>query len=369
MTEFLRRPNHHYQDPLSQVWINCAAQIGFRIRRTTQAYASTDGKGTVLIATDGMFDPDDCLAQMIFHELCHALVEGEVGETKEDWGLGYRVGADPWREHACLRLQAYLADSVGLRDFFAPTTDFRVSFWESLPANPFFSPPDLGGRRERSCVAARLGAWRAATPRWLPLQAALGASRKIAEALASSSLPPADGHANPAIDPGVGDLPLLWSTVRQVPEPHPTGHSTLADYFEGRTCADCAWGFTGRKSLRCRHAPERRLPAETPACRRYEPAEELACSTCGACCREAYQSVELSSREVLNRLHPEMVVVEETHRKLKRSGVRCAALAGGITPYESYHCAIYELRPRTCREFALGGANCLDARRRVGLSL
>ena len=53
--------------------------------RTPDAYASTDGKGRLFIAVDGMFDPDDSLAQMIFHELWHALVEGEDGEKR---GLG-----------------------------------------------------------------------------------------------------------------------------------------------------------------------------------------------------------------------------------------------------------------------------------------
>ena len=58
---------------------------GFRSVRTPDAYASTDGKGRLLIAVDGMFDPDDSLAQMIFNKLCHALVKGEDGEKR---GLG-----------------------------------------------------------------------------------------------------------------------------------------------------------------------------------------------------------------------------------------------------------------------------------------
>jgi Fe-S-cluster containining protein len=32
-------------------------------------------------------------------------------------------------------------------------------------------------------------------------------------------------------------------------------------------------------------------------------------------------------------------------------------------------CVIYDDRPRTCREFTLGSAHCLSARRKVGLSL
>ena len=85
MTEFLRQPTHYYDDPLSRVWIDCAEAVGFRIVRTPDAYASTDGKGNLLIAIDEMFDPDDSLAQMIFNKLCHALVKGEDGEKR---GLG-----------------------------------------------------------------------------------------------------------------------------------------------------------------------------------------------------------------------------------------------------------------------------------------
>jgi len=44
-------------------------------------------------------------------------------------------------------------------------------------------------------------------------------------------------------------------------------------------------------------------------------------------------------------------------------------LAGGGIPREAYVCDICEDRPRTCRDFDRGSTNCLDARRRVGLSL
>lgn len=367
---FLRIPKHRYEDPLARVWIACAERIGFRVERTPEAYASTDGRGTILIATDDMFDPDDCLAQMIFHELCHALVEGEAGETRVDWGLGYAAGGNPWREHACLRLQAWLADSVGLRDFFAPTTDFRVSFWNSLPADPFAAPPETGGRRERSCVAGRLAAWRASRSRWAgPLKDALAASAAIAAAVPRATRRDAAAAGARTDPPSPEALPSLWTTVAAPPPLHPAGHAPVAAYHAGRSCADCAWGYLERGRRRCRHAPKARLPDKVPACTRYEPAAELDCRTCGACCREAYNSVEISAREPVNQRHPALVLIRETHRKLRREGHRCAALAGGHTPAEPYACTIYEDRPRTCREFTLGGGNCLDARRRVGLSL
>jgi hypothetical protein len=358
MTEFLRRPRHRYEDPLARVWIACAERVGFRIERSPDAYASTDGRGTILIATDELFDPDDCVAQMILHELCHALVEGDGGEQRVDWGLGYRIGGDPWREHACLRLQAWLADSVGLRDFFAPTTDFRVTFWDSLPADPFAAPLEKGGRRERSCVAGRRAAWRASQPRWAgPLRDALAASAAIAAVVPRQDRKAPEG------------LPSLWTAAADPPAPHPAGHAPVAAYHAGRACADCAWCFSLRGGRRCRHALAIRLPDDAPACTRFEPAAGMDCQTCGACCREAYDSVEISAREPVNKRHPELVSIQATYRKLRREGDRCAALSGGRTPQEAYACAIYEDRPRTCREFALGSGHCLEARRRVGLSL
>ena len=397
MTEFLRQATHYYDDPLTRVWIACAEAVGFRIVRTSDAYASTDGCGTILIAADGLFDPDDSVAQMILHELCHALVEGEVGESKVDWGLGYAVGNNPWREHATLRLQAYLTGRFGLRDFFAPTTDFRVDFWDALPADPFYASPKAGGRRERSCVAARLAAWRASQPRWAShLDKALKSSGAIAAATPRvisfetvrisrqsgiagvQGLPCVSSMPCPNTDQTQGklytlskekSLPSLWSTVGMPSELHPSGHSPVAEQFKGLGCSDCAWSFVERRKPRCRHAPSIHLPDKSPACWRLEPAGELDCQTCGACCREAYHAVEISSREPVNKRHPEFVVIQDTRRKLLRNGERCAALLGGNTANEAYSCAIYEDRPRTCREFTRGSENCLDARRRVGMSL
>ncbi len=367
MTEFLRRPTHRYDDPLARVWIDCAERIGFRIERTDQAFASTDGRGTILIGADEMLDSDDSLAQMIFHELCHALVEGEEGEGKVDWGIGHSGGRNPWREHACLRLQAYLAAGVGLRAFFAPTTDFRVSFWDSLGEDPFAASPEAGGRRERSCVAARLAAWRASRPRWKPLKEALTASAAIAAIVSRTKR----GKAEDA-DEGLLSreaMPSLWTQAGDPPALHPAGHAPLAAHHAGHGCADCAWSFAARGALRCRHVPAIRLPAEPPTCWCWEPEEELDCLTCGACCREAYHSVEVSRNELVNKRHPELVVIRDTHRKLRREGDRCEALLGGRSALEAYACAIYDVRPRTCREFTRGGENCLDARQRVGLSL
>jgi hypothetical protein len=84
------------------------------------------------------------------------------------------------------------------------------------------------------------------------------------------------------------------------------------------------------------------------------------------------------------------MVLNDGRSEMRRDHGRCAALAGGKalpniapTPNEQqerpepplyapsatpFTCDIYAERPRTCRDFQLGGEHCLTARRRVGLS-
>lgn len=208
-------------------------------------------------------------------------------------------------------------------------------------------------------MAARIALWRAERPPWAPhLKEALAASAALAAVVA-----PVAETAAP--DP----WPSLWTTADAPPPRHPAGHAPLAPYHGEHGCADCAWGFGDRRGWHCRHAPRLRLPREAPACTRWEPAAELNCETCAACCREAYQSVEVAAREPVNVRHPDLVVRAGRRRTLRRVGSRCAALAGDGGPAEPYRCTIYEDRPRSCRDFLRGGPHCLDARRRVGLSL
>jgi hypothetical protein len=86
------------------------------------------------IGTPETLDPDDSLAQMILHELCHLLVEGPEAIHLPDWGLENNP-SKVVHEHATLRLQAALADTVGLREFFAATTVFR-KYYDELPISP-----------------------------------------------------------------------------------------------------------------------------------------------------------------------------------------------------------------------------------------
>ncbi len=335
-----------YVDPLAQVWLGAARQIGLRVERTPDAYAATDGRGTLAIATDDALDADDSLAQMIFHELCHSLVEGEDAFARPDWGMDNIDSVpDHWREHACLRTQWVLSGRHGLRAVFAPTTDFRTSFWDTLAGDV------LADRRDRSTRAAIAALRRAALPPWAPaLEAALAATARIAAETAQFA-PPATS---------------LWAN-RSAPALHPTG-LPLGDATG--TCGSCAWRYASRGgNARCRQIAGAIDPA-WPACERHEVA--LDCQTCGACCREAYHSVEVARRDPVVKKQPSYIVDRVTYLEVLREGDRCAALGGGAPDGESttaYACAIYDDRPQTCRDFTLGSNHCLTARRRVGLSL
>jgi hypothetical protein len=347
MLAVAREVTHRYVDPLAEVWRGAARRIGLRIVRTPDAYAATDGGGTLAIGTDATLDGDDSLAQMIFHELCHSLVEGEAAFARPDWGMDNTGPDHDWREHACLRVQWVLAGRHGLRALFAPTTDFRA-FWDQLGGDV------LAERADVSVQAAIAGLRRVDQPPWAPaLDEALAATAQIAAAAARFS--PAAGAAG---------LRSLWLGIAPPPAPHPTGlpPRTAAD---GARCGTCAW----RTNTRCRQAGARVDPS-WPACERFEAA--LDCQTCGACCRAAYHSVEVSPRDPVVKAHPSLIVDRGSYLEIRRSGDRCAALEGGAIELGSttrYHCAIYNDRPRTCRDFTLGSAHCLTARRRVGLSL
>jgi len=338
-----RAVTSRYTDPLTQVWLGAARAIGLRVARDDAAYAATDGRGTLTIGGDATLDADDSLAQMIFHELCHSLVEGERSFGAPDWGMDNTGPDHDWREHACLRTQWLLAGRHGLRGLFAPTTEFRA-FWDRLSGDV------LADRTERSVEAAIAAVRRAAEPPWSPaLGDALDATARIA------------GAAAPFATSGV-----LWCDVVPPPAPHPTG---LPAGSAAATCGDCAWRHDQRGIARCRQAGAKIDPA-WPACERFEAA--LDCQTCGACCRAAYHSVEVGRRDPVVKRQPGYVVDRGSYLEIRRDGDRCAALCGGDLAGERrtrFHCAIYDDRPRTCRDFTLGSAHCLTARRRVGLSL
>lgn len=342
--EFSRIVRRRYADPLDRVWLTTVERLGFRVARTSVAYATSDGRGTIGVGTADSLDADDCLAQILFHELCHAIVQGEKNLHEPDWGLCNETDRDRFREHACLRLQAVLTERHGLRQFLAPTTDYR-EYYDALPADPL-----EGDAEDPSVPLARLSLGRADDGPW---RAALDVALRATAQIAAAALP----FATP------GDLLQTAPPTRA--GRHPSG-AALGPVAQ--TCGDCAWflrveGGAVPDRSRCR-VHQRRLEASTPSCEAWEG--RLDCQTCGGCCREAYGAVEIGPREPVRKRHPEFIVQLGPRLGIRREGERCAALQGSIE--ERFTCLIYEARPKTCRDFERGGRNCLDARQRLGLS-
>ena len=339
-----REITHRYEDALDRIWIGCAERVGLRIARAPGAYATTDGKGTLTIAIDEELDGDDSLAQMIFHELCHSLVEGPESFERVDWGLDNESDRDELREMACQRVQALLARPHGLGRVLAPTTDFR-SFYDALGPDP------LEGDDE-SVVMARRAAARATKAPWAPhLEEALVATAAVARAVGEY---------------GKGERASLWSLVDAAMPRHETGlvRAAAGTRAASETCGTCAWGDRGTVRAHCLQSGVR-VPRATGACERWEPHPD--CRACGACCREAFDAVMVRPREAMAKKHASLVVIDSGMRFVPRPGGRCVALRGDGAS-EQYTCVVYEDRPQSCADFPYLGESCLLARRRVGLS-
>jgi hypothetical protein len=339
-----RRPTHAYTDPLDLIWIRTAERIGWRVTRSDEVYAAYDGNGTLTICNPANFDPDDCMAQYILHEICHALVAGPEGCKIENFGLDNTSEAHLLWEQATHRLQAELTRRYGLRGMLRPNSEYRYYF-DSLPELPLFDDGDP------AVPLAREGAERAEANPWREaLGDALSATRSLVEA-ASEFAPEGNlFHLNAA----------------------PKFRVERRTSYEEYRCEDCAW-HTPHETQHCHRHPhhgKRELSAllvEGGACRHFQGRlSPRDCGACGACCREGVHLVEVGADEVIARTHAQLLVVDEHGRHLPRPGGSCPLLDGGTgTPWR---CREYSDRPRSCRDFEIGGAACLEARRRVGLS-
>lgn len=345
---------HCYDDPVDLIWLRAASDLGLTIRRSADAFASYDGKGTLTISVESDFDADDCLAQMIFHELCHWLVAGRQAYHREDWGLSNLDDRDLVYEYAAHRLQAALSQPYGLRSFMAVTTDWRP-YWDALPVDPLRASLDPSGD-DPAIAIAQEGAYLARLKPFAEvLQRALAATAAIADAVRD------------VVEPG-----SLWSQTRAR---HRLG-SLLSEQPDSR-CGSCAWAVSENETLRCRQHSEHEQSApevsvDEQACERWEPQFSIEdCGSCGACCRQGFDLLTVTDDDPFRTLHPELVKLRDDgqHCVPRPDGV-CVALDGDDdeTNPNPYRCRHYETRPENCAAFEVGGDACLLARRRVGLS-
>ena len=166
-----------YRDPLDVVWIGTAGALGLTVRWSSEVYASSDGQGVLTLGAPETLDADDCVAQMIFHELCHWIVNGAEAVRSIDWGFPPMEEVD-WREFVTLRVQAELARCHGLERLLAPTTDARA-YYDAVVAAPL-QPLD-GSERERAITSMARERVAASTedPWGPPLARALRATAQI----------------------------------------------------------------------------------------------------------------------------------------------------------------------------------------------
>ena len=143
---------------------------------------------------------------------------------------------------------------------------------------------------------------------------------------------------------------------------HPSGFDWNID--PTRTCGDCIWSTLrgpGTKKLRCVGVNYMRVESEWRGCQ-FWTSEDLDCLSCGACCGPAYDVVEVSRVDPIRQTQPNWIDRHGRRYQMKRrENNTCAALRLDNT------CVIYSDRPKCCRDFERGGANCWFARRRLGL--
>ena len=342
-----RHVEHRYDDPVDLIWIRAAADLGLTIRRSAETFAAYDGQGTLTICDASHFDADDCLAQMIFHEICHWLVAGRRGQHLEDWGLSNVDDRDLVFEYAAIRLQAAISHPYGLREFMAVTTDWRP-YWETLPLDPLRDgeDPAIPLAQEASHLA-----------RLEPFQTVLARSLSATAAIADTIR-------------DVAPRSSLWSVTRAR---HRLG--SLAARDPDLQCGACAWAVAGASGLSCRQhkTPDAAAPLiehDEPACERWEPPITIEhCGACGACCRQGFDVVTMTANDPFKTLHPELVQIRDDGEAcVPRPDGVCVALSGNGDAADLYRCRHYENRPQNCVDFEVAGDACLLARRRVGIS-
>ena len=201
--EYERPITSRYMDPCEVIWLATATRLGLHIRRSPLVFSATDGSGRLQLSTRDDLDEDDCLAQMLLHEICHWCTNGVETMNVRDWGFALDGPTDP-REHAALRLQAWMADQADLRTFFGPTGIYR-QYYERIPEDPA-QPIDESDWESHVCALAVAAIERIQSPPFTPhVQEAIQATANLRAALsafASDYRPIEDGD----------ELPLIWTS-------------------------------------------------------------------------------------------------------------------------------------------------------------
>lgn len=173
-----REIGYRYLDPLDLIWLATARRLGLRVERSPDVYAATDGQGLLQLSTDEGMDPDDSVAQMIFHEICHWICNGEETYHQRDWGFPLDFPDQDYREDACNRFQRWLARRYGLEAFFSVTTPYREYF--DKVGDALFEPLDDSESEQKAVAMARAAAQRWDKAPWGPaLVPALEATRAM----------------------------------------------------------------------------------------------------------------------------------------------------------------------------------------------
>lgn len=203
-----RRPiQSRYLDPVELVWLSTAKSLGIVVRRHPDVFGMTEGDGILHLGDRSTLDPDDCVLQMVFHEICHWITNGTETVHQRDWGFALDDELDP-REHACQRLQAFLAQEFGLRDMLGATGDFR-QYWDQIPQDPT-EPLDDSPWERKVCELVQAAILRAKQPPFAgPISRALNATAAI-----RSELEPFLANYETEIEDDL--LPSLWERSEAV---------------------------------------------------------------------------------------------------------------------------------------------------------
>lgn len=103
-----------------------------------------------------------------------------------------------------------------------------------------------------------------------------------------------------------------------------------------------------------------------------QPAQELDCLKCGACCYQRPGTILLTEGDLLKwrRLGREDILAGVAPGHFGQEAFAMGASGACIhhgTPGQAHACAIYEIRAEVCRTFEAGSQQCHEFRRDRGL--